>query len=66
MKATVATKSKGTKRKYDPTKWRQLRTEFCNVWSLSLEEVAAPTAQFFREHGALRVFAAERGGGGEC
>ena len=35
------TEFRGTKRKYDPTKWRQ-------------------------EHGALRVFAAEAGGGGDC
>lgn len=60
------TEFRGTKRKYDPTKWRQLRTDFCDIWSLVLEEVATPTAQFFREHGALRVFAAEAGGGGDC
>ena len=65
-KASVVTEFRGTKRKYDPTKWRQLRTDFCDIWSLSLEEVATPTAQFFREHGALRVFAAEAGGGGDC
>ena len=65
-RASVVTEFRGTKRKYDPTKWRQLRTDFCDIWSLVLEEVAAPTAQFFREHGALRVFAAEAGGGGDC
>ena len=65
-KARVATESRKTKRKCDPTKWRQLRTDFCDIWSLALEEVATPTAQFFRECGALRAFAAEAGGGGDC
>ena len=65
-RASVVTEFRGTKRKCDPTKWRQLRTDFCDIWSLVLEEVATPTAQFFRERGALRVFAAEGGGGGDC
>ena len=45
--ASVVTEFRGTNRKYDPTKWRQLRTDFCDIWSLALEEVATPTAQFF-------------------
>ena len=35
-RASVVTEFRGTKRKYDPTKWRQLRTDFCDIWSLVL------------------------------
>ena len=54
------------RRKYDPTKWKARRDEFCRTWQLDLAEVARPTFSYFREHGSWMAFAGEAGGGGDC
>ena len=56
----------GVKRKCDPTMWKELRREYCTIWSLKMTEVAPLTVKFFREHGRWQVYAADAGAGGDC
>ena len=56
----------GVKRKCDPTMWKELRREYCTIWSLNMAEVAPLTVKFFRERGRWQVYAADAGAGGDC